>query len=138
LADTLLLVEDTGDINRPPITKEMIIPPEGLILEPNKLYLGVTQEVIGSEYYVSSLGGRNRTGRLGMFVQICADLGQLGKSHRWTLEINVVKNLRVYPFMEIGKVTFWLPQGEIDHSKTEFYATKDNPYPSTLFQQIGK
>jgi dCTP deaminase len=138
LADTLLLVEDTGDIDRTPTTKEFIIPPDGFILEPNKLYLGVTQEIMGSEYYVTSLGGRNRIGRLGMFVQICADLGQLGKSHRWTLEINVIKKLKVYPFMQIGKVTFWMPKGEIDHSDTEFYATKDIPYPSTLFEQIHK
>jgi dCTP deaminase len=131
-------VEDTGDIDRPPVTKELTIPQEGLILEPNKLYLGVTQEVMGSEYYVTSLGGRNRIGRLGMFVQICADLGQLGKSHRWTLEISVVKKLKVYPFMEIGKVIFWVPLGEINNSGTEFYATKDTPYPSTLFEQINK
>ncbi len=73
-----------------------------------------------------------------MFLQITADLGQLGKAHKWTLEIQVVKKLRVYPFMEIGKVTFWLPKGEINYDNTEFYATQNTPYLSKLFKQLEK
>jgi hypothetical protein len=71
-----------------------------------------------------------------MFLQITADLGQLGKSHKWTLEIHVIKKLRIYPFMEVGKVTFWQPKGEIDYGNEEFYSTQNSPYPSKLFKRL--
>ncbi len=135
LADKLLEVTDVGDKNRTTTGKEIVIPPEGLILEPKKLYLGTTAETIGSKEFVTSLIGRSRIGKLGMFLQITADLGQLGQAHRWTLEITVVQKLKIYPNMGIGQVTFWDTQGEKDIAKVEFYATKDTPYPSQLFNE---
>lgn len=138
LAPKLVQVLDVGDKRKKVKTKELLIQQRGLILEPNKLYLGTTVETIGSEKFVTSLIGRNRIGRLGMFLQITADLGQLGQAHRWTLEIKVVQRLRIYPNMEIGQVTFWEPKGEIDIEQAEFYATQNEPYPSQLYKQSTK
>lgn len=89
------------------------IPPKGLVLEPRRLYLGCTVETIGSLCYVPSLIGRSSLGRLGMFLQISADLGNLGKPHCWTLEITVVQRLRIYPGMVVGQVAFWCPEGSV-------------------------
>jgi dCTP deaminase len=91
---------------------ERVIPPEGLVLRPGRVYLGTTAEVIGSTAFVPSLIGRSSLGRLGMFLQYSADLGQLGTVHRWTLEIKVVQPTRVYAGMCAGQVTFWTAVGE--------------------------
>ena len=90
------------------------IPNSGMLLEPGQLYLGHTLERIGSSEFVTSLIGRSSVGRLGLFLQISADLGQLGAIHCWTLEMNVVQPLRLYPEMIIGQVSFWVPDGKVD------------------------
>ncbi|MFE3455986.1 hypothetical protein ACFXKD_00460 [Nocardiopsis aegyptia] len=92
--------------------KEFVIPAEGVVLLPNRIYLGTTLEEIGSDHYVTTLIGRSSIGRLGLFVQYAADLGNLGAAHCWTLEIKVVQPLRIYPGMKIGQVSFWKPQGD--------------------------
>ena len=138
LSPNLIQVLDVGDKRRKAKTKELLIKERGLILEPNKLYLGTTVEEIGSKKFVTSLIGRNSMAKLGMFLQITADLGQLGKAHRWTLEIKVVQRLRIYPNMEIGQVTFWVPKGDIDIQGTEFYAKENEPYPSQLYNEKEK
>ncbi|MER5756029.1 hypothetical protein [Streptomyces sp. NPDC002088] len=45
------------------------------------------------------------------FLQISADLGQLGACHSWTLEMVTVQPLRVCAGMKIGQVSFWAPEG---------------------------
>ena len=135
LSPTLIEIKDVGDKRKKPKIKEYTIPKSGFVLEPNKLYLGTTVEEIGSKKFVTSLIGRNSIAKLGMFLQITADLGQLGKAHKWTLEIKVVQRLRIYPNMKVGQVTFWVPKGDIDIQKTEFYAQQDEPYPSQLYNE---
>jgi dCTP deaminase len=90
------------------------IPKGGFCLQPRTVYLAKTAEVIGSEHFVTSLIGRSSVGRLGLFVQISADLGNLGPAHSWTLELTVVQPLVVYPGMIIGQVSFWRPSGTIE------------------------
>ncbi|HLZ62479.1 MAG TPA: hypothetical protein VKR06_36495 [Ktedonosporobacter sp.] len=95
-----------------PPYREITIPPDGIVLRPERLYLGHTLERIGSEYYVPSLIGRSSMGRLGVFLQVSADLGNLGAIHRWTLEIVVSQPIRLYRDMVVGQVSFWVPTGE--------------------------
>lgn len=97
---------------RPNIWRSLKIPREGLVLSPRKLYLANTCEIIGSDRYVVTLMGRSSLGRLGIFVQLSADLGQMGSAHRWTLELHVTQPVRVYPKIEIGQVCFWTTIGE--------------------------
>ena len=87
----------------------------GTLLNPGKVYLGHTAETIGSKTYVVSLMGRSSVGRLGLYLQLSADLGNLGDAHRWTLELTCVQPIVVYPDMLIGQVTFWQPRGELSH-----------------------
>jgi dCTP deaminase len=86
-----------------------VIPKRGIVLRPGRVYLGATQELIGSGDYVVTLLGISSVGRLGIFLNITADLGHLGCHSRWTLEIAVVQPVRVYPGMGIGQVAFWRP-----------------------------
>lgn len=87
----------------------------GTLLQPGRVYLGHTVETIGSKKYVVSLMGRSSVGRLGLYLQLSADLGNLGDAHRWTLELTCVQPIVVYPNMLIGQVTFWQPVGEVYH-----------------------
>jgi dCTP deaminase len=88
------------------------IPEHGILLSPGKLYLSSTFEVIGSRYFVTSLIGRSSVGRLGIYVQLTADLGHLGDAHSWTLELTCVQPTRLYAGMLIGQVSFWRPVGQ--------------------------
>jgi dCTP deaminase len=85
----------------------------GYMLMPGMIYLGHTLERIGSASFVPLLLGRSSVGRLGLYLQASADLGQLGLIHRWTLELSCVQPIRIYPGMTIGQVSFWEPDGAI-------------------------
>jgi dCTP deaminase len=106
-------VDSALDPEQPGCWSAIRIPEAGLVLEPHMLYLGVTVERIGSAAYVTSLIGRSSLGRLGMFLQASADLGNLGAIHCWTLEIKVVQRLRIYANMLAGQVSFWKSIGDV-------------------------
>lgn len=128
LSDHILEIE-TASINpKEPIeTKRIDIPEEGYQLQPHKLYLGSTYESIGSDKYVISLIGRSSLGRLGLFLQINADLGHMGTQHKWTLELTVVQPLTIYTGMKIGQVSFWMYGGQ-DLSPSQKYGVNENSY----------
>lgn len=136
LSSNLIVIEREIDSKQKVEYKEVIIPEEGLILEPSKLYLGSTREIIGSRKYVTSLIGRSSIGRLGLFMQITADLGQLGESHKWTLEMHVVKKLKVYPNMKIGQVSFWVTFGENDFDYIDLYNMSNDPIISKIYKEF--
>ena len=94
-------------------TIQIEIPDEGLILQPDTLYLGFTHEKMGSEKYVPIINGRSSTGRLGLFIHITANLIDIGSINHWTLQMHAVQPTKIYKGMHIGQVTFWKPYGEI-------------------------
>ncbi|MGW6027410.1 dCTP deaminase [Streptomyces sp. NPDC055099] len=105
------IISRPADPTVPARTRTIDLPATGLELQPNTVYLGTTVETIGSDHFVTNLIGCSSLGRLGCFLEISADLGQLGAMHRWTLEITVVQPLHVYPGMRAGQVSFWQPSG---------------------------
>ena len=107
-------------------TQGLHIPQSGFCLQPRRVYLAHTAEIIGSERFVTCLIGRSSVGRLGLFLQISADLGNLGPAHSWTLELTVVQPLVVYPHMIIGQVSFWRPIGPIELYRG-FYTNHSEP-----------
>jgi dCTP deaminase len=95
-------------------TDEIILSDDGFVLTPDRVHLGSTAERMGSDYYVPIIRGKSSLGRLGLFVNITADLIDIGSHNQWTLQFHAVQPLRVYPGMRIGQVTFWVPQGEVE------------------------
>ena len=91
--------------------ERILIPAHGYRLEPRQIYLGSTQERIGSETFAMNLLGRSSLGRLGLFLNISADLGHQGACSHWTLELTVVQPLIIYPGMS-WQVAFWRCIGE--------------------------
>ena len=90
------------------------IPEDGVVLMPHTTYLGHTYEVLGSNTFAMSLIGRSSMGRLGLFLQVSANLGHTGSCHNWTLEMVSVKPIRIYPHMKIGQISFWMNYGTPD------------------------
>jgi dCTP deaminase len=105
------------------------IPDTGLLLEPDCLYLGCTDEIFHSAKYAMTLVGRSSAGRLGVFVNISADLGHIGSHNRWTLEIKVVQPVIVYPHQCIGQVAFWETTGAANPYAGR-YQHDERPQPS--------
>ena len=93
-------------------SRTIYIPDEGMVLEPDVIYLGSSVEIIGSSEYVPIVRARSSTARLGLFVHVTADLVDLGYIGQLTLQLHAVQEVRIYANMEIGQVTFWKTQGE--------------------------
>lgn len=104
-----------------------------VLLRRRRLYLGHTLERIGSKRFVTSLIGRSSIGRLGLFVQLAADLGHQGAVHRWTLELFPAIDIFLYPGQILGQVSFWCTTGA-NVPYVGLYGNYDRPMPSKLHQ----
>lgn len=114
LGDTLCVYDvDVIDPRKENKTSIIKIPATGYVMQPSTLYLGHTQEIMGSNYFVPIIRGRSSIGRLGIFVHITADLIDIGSINQWTLQMHCVQPVRIYPGILIGQVTFWKVEGEI-------------------------
>lgn len=133
LSGTVAVYDDyILDAARENKTTTIEISEDGLLLSPDRIYLGATIEIVGSSEYVPILKARSSTARLGIFVHVTADLIDLGYVGQLTLQLHAVQNARVYAGMEIGQVTFWKPQGE----KVQYngkYQGSNGPVPSKSF-----
>jgi dCTP deaminase len=87
------------------------IPPEGIILVPSKLYLGVTQEYTETHSHVPFLEGKSSIGRLGIDIHATAGKGDVGFCNTWTLEISVRQPVRIYAGMPIGQLIYFEIEG---------------------------
>ena len=86
---------------------------------------------MGSNRYVPIIRGRSSVGRLGIFIDITADLIDLGSINQWTLQIHAVHTVRVYPGMLIGQVTFWRTFGRRVQYRREI-SPSSKPCPFTF------
>jgi dCTP deaminase len=125
-------VERVLDAARPNPTVEQRVGPEGLVLEPDRVYLFNTEEEMGSTRYVPVIRGRSSFARLGVFIDITADLIDIGSVNQWTLQLHAVMPVRVYPRMLVGQVTFWCVQGEVDLYRGK-YVRYESPVPSLAY-----
>lgn len=116
-------------------TDTIEIPPEGTVLSPSLLYLGHTEEVMGSEFYVPIIRGRSSIGRLGLFIHITADLIDVGSINQWTLQLHCVQPVRLYPGIRIGQVTFWTIQGSITPYRGKYQGSR-GPTPSQIHKEF--
>ena len=109
---------------------------DGYVLSPNKTYLANTFEEIGSDFFVPSLMGKTSLGRLGLFLQITADLGNLGAKHKWTLELKAVQPLKIYPMMRIGQISFWKPYGDSEMQYSGKYDKFSTAESSEIYKEF--
>lgn len=93
--------------------EEIVIPPEGVVLEPNTLYLGVTEEYTETHNHVPFLEGKSSIGRLGIHIHATAGKGDVGFCNTWTLEITVAQPVKVYTGMPIGQLIYFEINGDV-------------------------
>lgn len=143
-------LDDSGhlDMKRNNPTTNLMIPPEGMILKPGTLYIGCTNETATSRRYVPMFEGRSSIGRLGINTHITAGFGDVGWGYiadengelqcqfpTWTLEIEVVHPIRVYPDVRIGQVYFMTPDGQLSFYKGK-YSRQKEPQASQLYKDF--
>ena len=137
LSDELLVYEnDLLDMKIPNETRLIKIPEEGLVLEPNKLYLGRTNEFTKTEKFVPMLEGRSSTGRLGLFIHVTAGFGDIGFAGYWTLEIFCVQPIKIYPNTQICQIYYHDIHGEYDRYKSGKYQNNTGIQPSHMYKDF--
>lgn len=119
-------------------TKRITIPEEGLVLEPNRLYLGRTNEFTKTEGFVPMLEGRSSTGRLGLFIHVTAGFGDVGFAGYWTLEIFCIQPIRIYPNVEICQIYYHSIEGDYEPYKSGKYQNNTDIQPSLMYKDFEK
>ncbi|MFJ6517482.1 dCTP deaminase [Streptomyces filamentosus] len=121
------------DAHQPNPTTTVEIGQNGYVLQPGELYLGHTLEQVGSDTFVPLLFGRSSVGRLGLFVEITAPIGDIGFHGQWTLMLSAIRPLRVYAGMKIGQIMFFVSTGDVDLYAGKYQAA-DGPQPSRYWR----
>ena len=114
----------------------LVIPSEGLQLDPGKLYLGRTVERTRTENFVPMLEGRSSIGRLGMFVHVTAGFGDVGFNGFWTLEIFVVQPLIIYPHVEVCQIYYHHLDGAYTTYQSGKYQNNGGIQASKLYEDF--
>lgn len=124
------------DMKRPNRHHRVTIPPEGMVLNPNQLYLGRTIEHTETHQFVPMLEGRSSIGRLGLFVHITAGFGDVGFKGYWTLEMFAVQPIRIYPGVEICQIFYHSMQGDVQEYASNKYQGNQDIQPSLLYRDF--
>lgn len=118
--------------------EQLTIPEEGLVLQPDRLYLGRTQEFTRTENFVPMLEGRSSVGRLGLFIHVTAGFGDVGFAGYWTLEIFCVQPIRIYPGVEICQIYYHDIRGDYEPYRSGKYQSNTGIQPSLLYKDFQR
>lgn len=130
--------ERTLDMAVENASEPLTIPPQGLLLEPHRLYLGRTVEFTATDGFVPMLEGRSSIGRLGLFVHITAGFGDVGFAGYWTLEIFCVQPIRIYAGVQICQVFYHTIEGDYDSYSGGKYQNNKGIQHSLLFREFDR
>lgn len=137
LSDELLVYDtDVLDMKKDNPVRRLTIPPEGLLLEPNRLYLGRTLEYTRTDRFVPMLEGRSSVGRLGLFVHVTAGFGDVGFAGYWTLEMHCIHPIVIYPGVEICQIYYHTIQGAYQKYDSGKYQNNTGVQPSMLYKDF--
>jgi dCTP deaminase len=137
LHDEILVYEEIVlDMRRPNRYTRYRIPPEGMVLSPNQLYLGRTIERTETRNLVPMLEGRSSIGRLGLFVHITAGFGDVGFCGYWTLEMFAVQPIRIYPGVPICQIFYHTIIGDVTEYASGKYQRNQDIQPSLLYRDF--
>ena len=133
----LVYTEAVLDPKRDNRTREIIIPPEGYVLKPGRVYIASTEEWTETYNLVPMLVGRSSVGRLGLGVHVTAGFGDVGFKGRWTLEMVAAEPVRIYPHMKICQIYYHTVAGEILEEYCGKYVDQMAATPSRLWEEMG-
>lgn len=136
LSTRLLVYRDQElDVAHPNPVEEIGIGPEGVVLQPDRIYLGASVENVGSDHFVPIVRAKSSIARLGLFIHVTADLIDIGSHGPTTFQLHAVHPLRVYAHMRIAQVTYWVPQGRIKLYEGK-YSTPHAPMASQAYRDF--
>jgi dCTP deaminase len=130
--------ESTLDMKRKHTHSSIIVPEEGLVLQPQRLYLGRTVEFTKTDNLVPMLEGRSSIGRLGLFIHITAGFGDVGFNGYWTLEMFCVQPIRIYPGVEICQIFYHTIEGDFDRYSSTKYQNNTGIQMSMLYKDFNQ
>lgn len=117
-------------------TRLLEIPEGGFILQPQKLYLANTVEILGSDLYAPTYNARSSVARLGLFINLSATLCDIGFIGQITMQLYAANAIRIYPGMKIGQIMFWKPFGQIDLYKGK-YQSAYGPRATEIYRDFN-
>lgn len=98
--------DDLLDVKKDNEVEYFQIPETGFILQPGKLYLGVTKEYTETHKFVPCLENKSSLARLGISIHM-APLGNVHFCNHWTLEISCIHPIRIYKDMPIAQILYF-------------------------------
>ena len=138
LHDELMVYEEVVlDMRKANRVRRMSIPQEGLVLQPNQLYLGRTVERTETHNLVPMIEGRSSIGRLGLFVHVTAGFGDVGFCGYWTLEMFAVQPVRIYAGVAICQIFYHDILGSFTEYQSDKYQHNTDIQPSLLFKELA-
>lgn len=136
--ELLVYTDNVLDMKKPLNTETLIIPEDGLLLQPGRLYLGRTYEKTSTNKYVPMLEGRSSIGRLGLYIHVTAGFGDIGFSGFWTLEIQCVQPVKIYPMVEICQIYYHTIDGEFAGYNSGKYQNNTGIQPSLIYKDFER
>lgn len=136
--ELLVYEEELLDMKKANKTRSIIIPEDGMILEPGRLYLGRTFEYTKTDKYVPMLEGRSSVGRLGLYIHVTAGFGDVGFCGFWTLEIQCIQPIKIYPMVEICQIYYHSIEGEYEKYTKGKYQNNSGIQASLLYKDFEK
>jgi dCTP deaminase len=134
--DTIHVIDSPLDMKRDNPTKEIIIPEDGLLIEPGRVYLGTTNEFTFTDKYVPMLEGRSSIGRLGLMIHVTAGFGDVGFAGKWTLEIVPTQPIVIYPNVEIAQIYYHTVTDNSVKYTSRKYNNQDDVVSSKLYMDF--
>jgi dCTP deaminase len=137
LHDELITYEEVVlDMRKANRVRRLTIPPDGLVLSPNQLYLARTIERTETHNLVPMIEGRSSIGRLGLFVHVTAGFGDVGFCGYWTLEMFAVQPVRIYAGVQICQIIYHQIAGDVTEYCSNKYQHNRDIQPSLLFKEL--
>ena len=134
--ELMVYTDPVLDMKKKLATERLAIPETGLTLSPGKLYLGRTHEYTETDKFVPMLEGRSSVGRLGLYVHVTAGFGDIGFSGYWTLEIQCIQPITIYPMIDICQIYYHRIEGDYDLYRNGKYQKNRDIQPSLIYRDF--
>ena len=110
--DLKIYIDPILDPRKQNATQTIVIPEDGMVLQPGELYLASSNEYTESLGLVPKLYGKSSLGRLGLEIAVGSGYGDVGFRGQWTLSIRATRFVKIYPGMKICQLEFSATVGE--------------------------
>ena len=102
------------------------------LLERGSFYLASSNEKIWSDKFVPILHNKSWIARLWLFIHITSDLIDIWSYWNLTLQLFATLPVKIYPWIKIAQVSFWVPKWDIVLYKWK-YMNSSGPQASKMF-----